>query len=179
MMNSGKMTTIARPYVAAAFEYALAKKALPAWEAMLLAAANLTIDPRVTVLLASPGVTTDQLGDFYCDILASYLDAEMTNFIRLLAENNRLSVLPDIAALFKEARAAQEKTMIVEVQSAAPLEEAYKQKLVTALTKRLQRQVELQCEIDPALLGGVLIRAGDTVIDGSIRGKLNRLNEFI
>ena len=67
--------------------------------------------------------------------------------------------------MFKETRAAQEKTMIVQVQSAAPLEDAYKQKLVAALTKRLQRQVELQCEIDPDLLGGVLVRAGDTVID--------------
>lgn len=179
MMTSGKLTTIARPYVAAAFECALAKNALPAWETLLKAAATITEDSAAHVILATPGITSKQLADFYCDILMPYLDAERTNFIRLLAENNRLTVLPDIYALFKEARAAQEQTIVVQVQSAVPLEEAYKQKLVKALTKRLQRQVELQCEIDPSLLGGVLVRAGDTVIDGSIRGKLNRLNEFI
>ena len=178
-MNSGKMTTIARPYVAAAFEYASANNALPAWELMLQAASEITHDPKVEALLTTPGITMDQLGDFYCGILASNLDAAQTNFIRLLAENNRLSMLPDILILFKEARAAEEKTMLVEVRSAAPLDAAYQQRLVTALTKRLQRQVELQCEVDPDLLGGVLVRAGDTVIDGSIRGKLNRLNEFI
>jgi F-type H+-transporting ATPase subunit delta len=179
MMNSGKMTTIARPYVAAAFECAEAKNALPAWETMLNNAAQLTADAKVQALLATPGMTTEALGDFYCDLLATSLDTERTNFIRLLAENKRLSVLPDIAQLFQEARASREKTMKVEVWSAIPLDEAYQQKLITALTRRLQRQVTLQCEIDPALLGGVLVRAGDLVIDGSIRGKLNRLNEFI
>ena len=178
-MDSGKMTTLARPYVAAAFEYALAKKDLPAWEAMLDAAASVTRDEQVQTLLETPGLSSNALADFYFDLLKSNLDAEKTNFLRLLADNNRLAVLPDIALLFKEARAAQEKTLTVEVVSAAPLDDDYKQKLIAALTERFQRQVELQCEVDKNLLGGVLVRAGDTVIDGSIRGKLNRLNEFI
>ena len=90
-MNSGKMTTIARPYVAAALNMLWRKNALLAWEDMLQAAATITENPQVQVLLTEPGMTVEQLSDFYCNILGSQLDAEKTNFIRLLAENNRLS----------------------------------------------------------------------------------------
>ena len=173
------MTTIARPYATAVFEYALAEKDLQAWETLLQSATRITLNPSVAALLASPSVTTSQLIDLYCDLLASQLDAPKKNFIRLLAENERLSVLPDILTSFQASRAAQEKTVAVQVTSAVTLDDAYQQKLALALTKRLQRQVALQCKVDPALLGGVIVRAGDTVIDGSIRGKLARLNEFI
>jgi F-type H+-transporting ATPase subunit delta len=179
MMDSGKLTTIARPYAAAAFEYALAGKALSQWENFLTAAASITTNDAVIQLLASPDTTEKTLSDLYCGVLAKELTVEQKNFILLLAENGRLPAMPAISALFAEARAEHEKTLKVEVTSAAALTEDYQQKLVTALTKRLQRQVELQCSVDPSLLGGVLIRAGDTVIDGSIRGKLTRLNEFL
>jgi F-type H+-transporting ATPase subunit delta len=173
------MTTIARPYATAVFEYALAEKNLPAWETMLQSAANITLNTSVSELLSSPTMTPSQLADLYCDLLASQLDAPKKNFIRLLAENERLAILPDILKSFQVSRAAQEKTLVVQVTSAATLDDTYQQKLVKALTTRMQRQVELQCEVDPSLLGGVIVRAGDTVIDGSIRGKLARLNEFI
>jgi F-type H+-transporting ATPase subunit delta len=172
-------TTIARPYAAAAFEYALAKHDLPAWETMLQAAAFITKDEALARLLSSPHVTSQQLADVYYEMLAANLDPEKTNFIRLLAENSRLTSLPAIYELFQAARAAQEKTLSVQVVSAVKLTDAYKEKLKQALTKRLQRQVQLDCEIDTSLLGGAVVRAGDTVIDGSIRGKLMRLNEFI
>jgi F-type H+-transporting ATPase subunit delta len=179
MIDSGKLTTIARPYAAAAFEYALAKKALPAWEMLLQSAASITRDPSIKKLLVSPKAAKKALGDLYCDLLAPQLDTEKTNFVRLLAENSRLIALPEIAALFAIARAEAEKKLTVTVSSADELSDAYKQKLVGALTKRLDREVELQCDVDTNLLGGVIVRAGDTVIDGSIRGKLLRLNEFI
>lgn len=179
MMTSGKLTTIARPYVSAAFEYALANKDVPAWEAMLEAAAIVSQDPYVAEHLSSPHVTKAQLVEFFCGILKPLLDANKTNFIHLLADNNRLGVLPDIAELFKVSHAAQEKKLNVEVISATELTEAYQQKLAIALSKRLQRQVEMQCEIDPTLLGGVIVRAGDLVIDGSVRGKLTRLRESL
>lgn len=178
-MDSGKLTTIARPYAAAAFEYALANNALPEWETLLQSAATITDNATVINLLNSPDATPKKLSDLYCGVLGKTLNAQQKNFIQLLAENERLAVMPAIAALFSQARAEHEKTLSVEVTSAATLSPAYQQKLVTALTKRLQRQVELQCSVDPALLGGVVIRAGDTVIDGSIRGKLTRLNEFL
>ncbi len=173
------MTTIARPYATAAFEYALAHNDLSAWEIMLLSAANITSNADVARLLSSPKVTIKQLADMYCELLASQLNEARKNFILLLAKNERLVALPAMATAFQLARAAQEKTMQVDVISAAKLEDAYLQKLVKALTVRLQRHVELRCQIDPSLLGGAIIRAGDMVIDGSIRGKLTRLNEFI
>lgn len=173
------MTTVARPYAAAAFEYALAKQDIPAWETMLQAAANLTQNPAVISLLVNPKVTKSQLADLFCEMLAPFLNAERTNFIRLVADKKRLSNLADVAQLFQTARAALEKTINVEVVSAVELDDIYQQKLTKALTKRLQRQVHLQTKIDPNLLGGAIVRAGDIVIDGSVRGKLTRLIDFI
>lgn len=178
-MDSGKLTTIARPYAAAAFEYALANKSLTQWERLLQSAATMTQDKALTKLLGSPDITPNKLADLYCSVLSKDLTQQQKNFILLLAENGRLQAIPAIALLFAEARAVHEKSILVEVTSATVLSADYQKKLVTALTKRLQRQVELQCSVDPSLLGGVIIRAGDTVIDGSIRGKLTRLNEFL
>lgn len=173
------MTAIARPYVAAAFEYASAHQELPAWETMLETAAQIALNPSVTQLLMSPKINEQQRTSLFCEILASQLNEERKNFIRLLAENNRLTILPEIAALFKTYRATQEKTITVDVTSAVDLNADYQQKLMNALSIRLHRQVELECKVDPSLIGGVMIRAGDTVIDGTIKGKLARLVEFI
>lgn len=178
-MSNGKLTTIARPYALAAFEVATAKKAVPAWDAMLQSAAVLVQNPLMQKLLGSPKATAPGLYALFCDILAKTLDTEKKNFLHLLADNKRLLALPDIAALFQAYRAAAEKTVTVEVTSAVPLEENYRSKLIKALHARLQRQIDLHCEVDPTLIGGAVIRAGDTVIDGSIRGKLARLIEFI
>lgn len=176
---TGKLTTIARPYAIAAFEYATAHNAIPAWETALDAAAQLSQDAAVQQLLSKPNITLKQITDFYGEVLAKVLNTEITNFIHLLAEYDRLAALPEIAALFKAYRAAQEKKLTVHVTSATPLDEKYRQKLVDALTKRLQRQVSLECDVDAGLLAGAVITAGDTVIDGSVRGKLNRMVEFI
>jgi F-type H+-transporting ATPase subunit delta len=178
-MTTGNMTNIARPYALAAFEFALAKKDLPAWEKMLKDASALVHDKVMTRVLASPTATTEQLSALFCEALAKDLDAEKTNFIRLLAEKKRLAALPDIAKTFKALQEQHEKTLTVHVTSAIALDDAYQQKLTKALVKRLQKQVVLQCKIDPTLLAGVMIRAGDMVIDGSVRGKLNRLVESL
>lgn len=173
------MTTLARPYATAAFEYALQKNALPSWDAMLASAALIAKNKAVVALLSNPAVTEQEMADFFCDALSAILDQEKRNFIRLLAENNRLPVLPDIAALFAGYRAEHEKKLTVEVTSAIALDEGYQQKLIAALTKRLQRQVSLQMSIDPTLLGGIIVKAGDKVMNGSVRDKLNRLYESL
>lgn len=178
-MKLTNMTTLARPYAIAAYEFALTQHALPAWEAMLDAASLLTQDAHVQRLLASPAVTTSQLASLYCDVLAKRLNVEMTNFIRLLAEYGRLSILPDVAELFRSYQAEQEKKLDVQVISAVPLSDAYQQTLIETLTKRLQRQVTLSSAVDPHLLGGAMIVAGDTVMDGTVRGKLDRMAKFI
>ena len=175
----GDMTTLARPYATAAFEYALQDNALPAWDGMLSSAALVAEDTGVLDLLSSPKVTKQKIADFFCGVLSKVLDTEKRNFIRLLAANNRLSILPDIAKLFAMYRAEEEKKLTVQVISAITLDEAYQQKLAAALTKKLQLQISLQCTIDPTLLGGIIVKAGDKVIDGSIRGKLNRLYESL
>ncbi|EKD55181.1 MAG: F0F1 ATP synthase subunit delta [uncultured bacterium] len=176
---TGKMTTIARPYAVAAFEYAAAHHVLPAWEAMLSAAAIITENPLLQSVFANPKITAGEVAQFYCDILAKQLDKAQINFIHLLAEHNRFGVLPDIAALFKQYRLAAEKKLTVQIISATKLDDQYKQKLTDALIKRLQKEVSLECHIDADLLGGAMAVAGDQVIDGSVRGKLNRMIEFI
>ena len=176
---TGSMTTLARPYATAAFEYALQKNALPAWDGMLASAAMLAKDKKVLSLLANPTVSKKKMADFFCDVLSAVLDTEKRNFIRLLAENHRLSVLPEMARLFAAYRAEEEKKLTVQVMSATVLDDAYQQKLMAVLSKRLQRQVSLQCAIDPSLLGGIIVKAGDRVMDGSVRGKLNRLYESL
>jgi F-type H+-transporting ATPase subunit delta len=176
---SGKLTTIARPYAEAAFDYALSKKALAEWEAFLHAAATVAKDPAMAVMLENPQINIKQRRELFCDILASLLDAEKKNFIFLLAENRRLPVLPDIAELFSQYRAAREKTISVEIISAAELDEPTQKKFAAALTERLKQQVTLECKIDADLLAGAIIRAGDLVLDGSVRGKLNRLVESL
>jgi F-type H+-transporting ATPase subunit delta len=179
MIDSSKLTTIARPYAAAAFEVASANKALAPWETFLQSAASIANDAAIQELFASPGLDKALLAELFCNLLQPQLDAEKTNFLRLLAENSRLNALPEMARLFGEARTLAEKKITVSVTSAVALDKNYEAKLVAALTKRLQRDVELHTEVDANLLGGVIVRAGDMVIDGSIRGKLLRLNEFI
>ncbi len=180
-MNTGKMTVIARPYAIAAFEYALKNghEDLLAWESLLEIAALIAEDTAMQRLFSNPQITSNQLGDLFISILHDRLDEGKENFIRLLAENQRLSVVPEIASLFKLYRQSREKIVTVDVTSAVPLSESYQQHLITVLTKRLQQTISLSCTVDPSLMGGAVIRAGDRVIDGSIRNKLNRLKEFI
>lgn len=178
-MNTRNLTTIARPYANAAFEYALANNSVAAWDSFLQFAAAIVQDENVNTLLTNPTMTARQLGDLLCDLLSAGLDASQENFIRLLADNHRLAALPEITQLFKEHREAQEKTLSVRVTSAVPLSADYQKLLQETLTKRFARKVSMQCELDPDVLGGAIIYAGDKVIDGSVRGKLNRLMEFI
>lgn len=178
-MNTEKLTTIARPYATAAFEYALAKKKLAAWEAMLQAGAQIARDETMNKLLQSPQMTHNDVVAIFCELLADKLDEEQKNFINLLAEYDRLQALPEIAELFANYHAQHDKTMTVEISSAVALSKTQKKKFADALSKRLNLKVSLECKVDQALLGGAIIRAGDTVIDGSIRGKLNRLIDFI
>lgn len=180
-MITEKLTTIARPYALAAFEYALDNHDLLSWEIMLQTAAEIVKNKMMAQLLNNPNVSSKELAEMVCDILAKakQSDEEKKNFIHLLVEYDRLAVLPEIAQLFASYRANYEKRINVEVTSAIPLDDKYQQKFVDALTRRLKRKVTLDCKVDAALLGGAMIRAGDTVIDGTVRGKLNRLLESL
>jgi F-type H+-transporting ATPase subunit delta len=167
--------TIARPYAKAAFEYARDAKALAKWSQGLKAAAEIVADPRVAALTKSPQWSAADLVSLITDVAGDKLDAGMQNFVRVLTENHRLLLLPEIAAHYEVLRSAVENTVDVEVVSAVPLDAAQADKLERALSTRLKRRVRMQNSVDSTLLGGAVVRAGDLVIDGSLKGRLQRL----
>ncbi|OGT61527.1 MAG: ATP synthase F1 subunit delta [Gammaproteobacteria bacterium RIFCSPHIGHO2_12_FULL_45_12] len=172
-----KYSTIARPYALAAFDYAKSKKEIAAWKSFLESAAFMARQTAVQTLFDNPKVSSAQLFDLFQEILAPLMNVERHNFLQLLAQNKRFILLPDIENLFNAYYAALEKISTATVITAISVTEAYKLKLAQALTKRTQREVTLQCEIDPALIGGAIVHIGGKVIDGSVRGKLTRLLE--
>jgi len=167
--------TIARPYAKAAFEYARGAGSLAAWSQGLKVACEIVADPRVEALAHDPEVTASALAGLIIDAAGGSLDAGMENFIRVLAENHRLLLLPEIAMHYEAERSEVENTVDVEVKSAVALDASQAEKLAAAMGTRLKRRVRMHNSVDPTLLGGAVIRAGDLVIDGSIKGRLERL----
>ena len=170
-----ELSTIARPYAKAAFEYARDSKQLAQWAEQLATAAAVVADKDLQVALNDPSLTATQQADILCDVCGDALGAQGRNFIAVLAANKRLALLPEIYLLFAQYKANQEKTVDVEVISAFDLADTARDKLADVLGKKLERQVNVRTSTDSHLLGGVLIRAGDLVIDGTIRGRLNKL----
>ena len=167
--------TIARPYAKAAFEYARDAGGFADWSRGLKTAAEIVADPRLAALTKSPQWSQADLVSIITDVAGTALDPAMKNFVRVLAENHRLLLLPEIAAHYEEFRSAVENTVDVEVVSAVKLDAAQSDKLSAALTKRLKRNVRMKNSVDATLLGGAVLRAGDLVIDGSLKGRLERL----
>jgi F-type H+-transporting ATPase subunit delta len=174
-----QLTTLARPYARAAFETAIGDGSLKAWSAMLGLLAALTQDTRVAGFLSDPSRNTGTQAQTLIDLAGSELDAKGQNFVLVLAANKRLKLLPEIAVLFEEMKADYEKTVDVEVISAFTMDQGAEGNLVAALKKRLQRDVKLNISVDRGLIGGMIVRAGDLVIDGSVRGRLNKLIESL
>jgi F-type H+-transporting ATPase subunit delta len=168
-------TTTARPYAKAIFALARKGNTLAATSASLIRAAEVAADPRVRALLGSPHVTAAQLSEFVTGIVGAGLDEYGRNFITLLAQNRRLGFLPEIAALFEQMKAEVENAVDVEVISATALSSDQEGRYAAALQKKLGRTVRLHTKVDGTLLGGAVLKAGDLVIDGSIKGRLERL----
>ncbi len=168
-------TTIARPYAKAAFEAAQADGSLKAWSDMLSLVAEVTRDPAMRMFLANPDVENDEKCQAILDIGDDRLSEHGRNFIRILAENRRLPLVPDIVTVYEQLRADAEQTVEAQVVSARALTKEQEKRLQTALKKQLGREVVISSTIDESLLGGAIIRAGDLVIDGSATGKLHQL----
>lgn len=168
---------IARPYALAAFEFARDHQQLAQWKTFLNAAAIAVRDKKLQPLLNDPNISANKMVDLLHEVLAVTLDPARSNFLRLLGQNKRLIALPEISDLFAAYLAYLEKISNVRIVTAINIDDAFKQKLSQALSKRLQHNVTMQEEVDPAILGGAIIHIGDRVIDGSIRGKLTRLLE--
>lgn len=171
--------TLARPYAKAAFEFASAAGRIDAWSGMLSLAAVAVDVPQVAELLKNPRLTSESKVKTLVQLFGSDIDEAFRNFVTTLGDNDRLDVLPMIRELFEELKAEAEKTLDVEVQTAFELTPAQLQTLAAALSKRLDRTVNPQQVVNPALIGGVVIRAGDVVVDGSVRGKLSQLAESL
>jgi F-type H+-transporting ATPase subunit delta len=178
--------TIARPYAEAAFELAREAGSLDAWSEALNAASAVMADGEVAKFLTSPSLTDDERLKFLTGLIAA-TDAgsdnvqagqanEGRNFLKLLLEYGRIAVLPEIAGHFDAHKAEVENTIDVTVTSATRLDDAQKRAIAEALGKRLKRNVRLVAELDESLIGGAVIRAGDIVIDGSLRSRLLSLS---
>lgn len=172
-----ELSTVARPYAKAAFEYARGKDALVAWSGQLGTAAAVTMDSTVEAALGRPSTTAEQQAKMVTEICGDALGEDVRNYVAILASNKRLTLLPEIYSLFAQYKANFEKSVDVEVVSAFDLAETTRDTLAAVLGKKLEREVKVSTSTDKDLLGGVLIRAGDLVIDGSVRGRLNKLAE--
>ena len=171
-----ELSTLARPYARAAFEYAV-NEDLAAWSTQLALAAVVAQAENMVKVLSSPSLTSAQQSKHFIDVCGDELSDKVQNFIKVLAENKRLALLPEISTLYEQFKANREKSVDVEVATAYELDAAIQEKLATALSGKLEREVNVQTSVDKDLLGGVVIRAADVVIDGSIRGRLNKLAE--
>ena len=170
-----ELSTLARPYAKAAFEYARDNNALAQWSEQLATAAAVSLDSALVAVLNNPAKTAEQQAMTLTDVCGDSLAGEVRNYIAILASNKRIALLPEIYSLFELYKANQEKTVDVDVVSAFELADATREKLAEVLGKKLEREVKVSTSTDSNLLGGVLIRAGDLVIDGSVRGRLNKL----
>lgn len=173
-----ELTTIARPYAKAAFDYAVENKKIAEMQAMLVFASEVAKNETMQEFL-SGAVAAEKLADIFNGVCGEQLDQSGQNLIKVLAENGRLQALADISKLFDQFKAEFEKTLDVDVTSAVELSDKQQADIGASLEKRLARKVKLNCNVDPALVAGVLIKAGDTVIDGSVKSKLNRLADAL
>ena len=171
-----ELTTAARPYARAAFDIAKANGEQQKWTDMLGFMAAVAHDPTMTALLDSPRLSQNQAAEMFISVCEEKIDQRGKNFIRLLAENDRLKLLPEITALYEHYRAEAEGTIEAEVISASEVSESQLAKITASLKNRLGKEVRLTSKIDSSLIGGAIIRAGDLVIDGSVSGRLEKLS---
>ncbi|MER2494239.1 F0F1 ATP synthase subunit delta [Catenovulum sediminis] len=169
-----ELTTVARPYAKAAFDYAVEQNAIDNWFSMLVFAAEVSKNETIKQLMKS-SPNTEETAKIFVGVCEEQLDQNGQNLIKLMAENNRLSLLPEVVALFSELKYEHEKTIEVSVVSAVELSVKQQDNLVQSLEKRLAKKVKLNCRVDESIVGGMLIQAGDMVIDSTVRGKLDRL----
>ena len=168
-------STIARPYAEAAFRLADAAGTLPKWSEMLGALGQVAQDARVRAAVTQPGLSDAQAAGILIGVLSGRLTAEAENFLRVLAENGRLGLLPEIRSQFEALKDEREGVLEAEVQSAFELSQAQVADLVQRLEKKTGRKIRTKVQVDKSLIAGVRVVLGDQVIDGSARAQLGAL----
>ncbi|MEO8459992.1 MAG: F0F1 ATP synthase subunit delta [Dokdonella sp.] len=169
---------LARPYARAAFELAQSNGTLADWARKIAFAAQVAAEPQVASLFGNPKLTEAQLASLFVPD-GEAADSSFSHFIQILADNGRLVVLPEVGALFEELKLDAERVLKVNVRTAAPIDTGEIEKIEAALKRRFNRDIELSQSVDPEIIGGAIIDAGDVVIDGSVRGRLARLEHAL
>jgi F-type H+-transporting ATPase subunit delta len=174
-----EVATIARPYAQAAFDQAQKQGDLKGWSGVLESVKCVMQNAEVLALVNNPKVSVAKIESLMLSLAGTGLTQQQQNFVRVLAENRRLVVAPEISAMYELLRAEAEKAIDVTVSSAFDLSDAQQQKIIVALKTRMGRDIRLSCKLDKTLVGGIVIRAGDKVIDGSARTRLSDLTNAL
>lgn len=177
-MAESELTTIARPYARALFAHVLGSGAnLDDWSATLALLSAITNDREVQRILDDPSMTRRARVDLMLGLAGDQLSEPARNFVTIVAEQNRIEALPDIASLFELMKRNHLKRVEVQLTSAYEVADADAEKIRAALAASLKREISVETRVDPTLLGGAIVRTGDTVLDYSVRGKLNKLGQ--
>lgn len=171
-----ELSTLARPYAEAVFRMAQGENDLAGWSGRVQLLAQIVSDAQLARLIADPSVSASQVADVVVDVAGNSLGERGSNFVHVLAENDRLSVLPEIGAQFETLKASAEGTLEATITSAQELTQTQIDDLVVGLKAKFNRAVNVHVAVDPELIGGAIIAVGDQVIDGSVKGRLQRMS---
>ena len=168
-------TTLARPYARAAFQFAVDNGTVDSWHQALVSVAAVVAEPSVAKVLDDPATTASHRAAIVATVLGDDIPAGVAQFVSVMAENHRLGLSGEVATLFAELRSALDAAANVTVTSAFDVAEETIEQLSASLTAKLGKTVDMTVETDASLIGGAIIRVGDMVIDGSVRGRLHKL----
>ena len=174
-----ELATSARPYAVAVFKRAKETGSMQNWSQNLVFMSAVTSDDGISGVVDNPKIAKQSVSELLIDICQEQIDKEAENFLKLLVHNGRLLLLPTIAKLFEEYKAEYEGYLDVQVTSAYELSEEAHKSLAENLEKSLGKKINMNVAVDKSLIGGVLVRAGDQVIDGSIRGRLQHMQKTL
>jgi F-type H+-transporting ATPase subunit delta len=172
-------STLARPYAEAVFRLADANGKLGEWSDMLANLAAVAADPNVAAAVNDPNLSASKVAGLFIGILGGRLTGEAENMVRVLAENRRLEVLPEITSQFEQLKNDREGTVEAQIVSAFPMQDAQLNELVSRLEARTGKRLKPNVSVDPELIAGVRVEIGDKVIDGSVRGQLAALEAVL
>ena len=174
-----EVATLARPYANAVFDLARSIDRMAEWSAMLGLLARAVETKEVRRLIAAPSLTGAAKARQLIEVVREETDDRCRRFVQVLADNQRLELLGEIAAQYEALKAQAEKILDVDITAAVELDDAQVGAYTEALRRRFEQDVNVSVSVDPSLIGGAIVRAGDAVVDGSVRGRLSRLVESL
>lgn len=174
-----ELVTLARPYAEAAFSRAKETDTIAVWSEVLAFLTGLMADAGILAIVDNPKVPHERIEALMLDICQGQLQQETENFLKLLLQNKRLAAVNEIAKLFEQLKAEHEGYIDVDVLTAFAFSEQEQKKFTATLETKLQRKIRANVVVDKSILGGVIVRAGDKVIDGSVRGRLQSMQKAL